>query len=247
MGNLFDQMKQVFLNLFDPPKLIEVLSNPEIMTAAYIALAIVIFTETGLLVGFLLPGDSLLVSVGIVAWNADWPLTLLIVLLSIAAIVGDSVGYWIGMKSGPKIFNREKSFFFRKDHLLHAQAFYEKHGGKTIILARFMPIIRTFAPVVAGIGRMDYRRFLTFNIVGGIGWIASMLLLGYALTPLLDPPLKRLFGDDFETARHIEKVIILVVFISISPAIYAGFISWLKKRQEVKPTPVPAESGPTQL
>lgn len=231
MGNLWEQMKQVFLNLFDPPKLIEVLGNQEIMLAAFIALTIVIFTETGLLVGFLLPGDSLLVSVGIVAWNADWPITMLIVILSIAAIVGDSVGYWIGLKTGPKIFSREKSFFFRKDHLMHAQAFYEKHGGKTIILARFMPVIRTFAPVVAGIGKMDYKRFVTFNVVGGIGWIASMLLLGYALTPLLDPPMKRLFGEDFQTAKHIEKVIIIVVLISISPPLFAGFKSWLQKRK----------------
>lgn len=232
MGKLFEQMKAVFVNLFDTPALMEVLRNPEITTAAFIALAIVIFTETGLLVGFFLPGDSLLVSVGLVAWGADWPLHWLMLLLCASAIVGDSVGYWIGAKSGPRLFTREKSFFFRKDHLLAARAFYDKHGGKTIILARFMPLIRTFAPVVAGAAQMHYRRFFLFNIVGGIAWVVSMLLLGYAITPLLDPPLKRVFGAEFETARHVEKVIILVVLISIAPGLYAGGKAWLAKRKK---------------
>ncbi len=233
MGELFEQIRQVFATIlsFDMAALMKVLEQPEIMVAAYIAIALVIFTETGLLIGFFLPGDSLLVSVGIVAWNADWPLALLIGILSVAAIVGDSVGYWIGLKSGPRIFSREKSFFFRKDHLLAAQAFYDKHGGKTIILARFMPIIRTFAPVVAGVGKMEYRRFLTFNVVGGVAWIASMLLLGYAITPMLDPPLKKVFGPDFQTAKHIEKVIILVVLISVAPGFYAAGKAWLAKRR----------------
>src|SRR5687767_8836996 len=147
MGRLFDQMEQVLgrILLLDMPGLMEVLKQPEITTAAYIVLAVVIFTETGLLIGFFLPGDSLLVSVGLVAHGADWSITWLIVLLSAAAILGDTVGYWIGAKSGPRLFTKEKSFFFRKDHLLAAQAFYERHGGKTIVLARFMPFVRTFA------------------------------------------------------------------------------------------------------
>ena len=165
MGELFEQMKQVFLNLLNPTELMRVLEQPEIMTAAFIAITLVIFTETGLLIGFFLPGDSLLVSVGIVCYNSGWPIGLLMAILSVAAIVGDSVGYWIGLKSGPRIFSREKSFFFRKDHLLAAQAFYEKHGGKTIILARFIPIVRTFAPFVAGIGQMSYPRFALYNVV----------------------------------------------------------------------------------
>ena len=231
MGELFEQMKQVFLNLLNPTELMKVLEQPEIKTAAFIAITLVIFTETGLLIGFFLPGDSLLVSVGIVAWNSDWSISLLMIILSIAAIIGDSVGYWIGLKSGPRIFSKEKSFFFRKDHLLAAQAFYDRHGGKTIILARFMPIIRTFAPVVAGVGKMNYGRFLLFNVFGGIAWIVSMLLLGYAITPLLDPPLKGVFGPEFQTAKHIEKVIILIVLISISPGIYAGLKTWLAKRK----------------
>jgi len=235
MGELWTQMQDVFWSLcrFPPDfdNVMRVLEQPQIMTAAIIVIALVIFTETGLLIGFFLPGDSLLVSVGLVAWNSDWPLLWMTVIFSVAAVIGDSVGYWIGLKSGPRIFSRERSFFFRKDHLLAAQAFYEKHGGKTIILARFMPIVRTFAPVVAGVGKMEYRRFLMFNVVGGVAWIASMLLLGYAITPLLDPPLKTVFGPEFQTAKHIEKVIILVVLVSISPGIYAGVKTWLAKRR----------------
>ncbi len=208
-----------------------VLAKPEIMWAAFVALNIIVFTETGLLIGFFLPGDSLLVTTGIVAWGSDWPLQWLIPTLCFSAILGDSVGYYIGHKTGPRLFNKEKSFFFRKDYLLVAQHFYERHGGKTIILARFMPGIRTFAPVIAGIGSMNYRRFLSFNIVGGIGWVASMIIFGYILTPLVDPPLKRLLGPDFQVQKHIEKVIILVVFISIAPGIYAGIKGWRQKRK----------------
>ena len=233
MGRLFDQLKDVFLNIFalNMPGLMEVLKQPEITTAAFIALAIVIFTETGLLIGFFLPGDSLLVTVGIAARGADWPLHWLILLLSAAAILGDSVGYWIGAKGGPKLFNREKSFFFRKDHLMAAQAFYQKHGGKTILMARFMPFVRTFAPVVAGIGRMDYRRFVAFNVVGGILWVTSMLLIGYNIPPVIDPLLRRIFGPEFETAKYIEIAIVLIVLVSISPGVYVAVKGWLARRK----------------
>jgi membrane-associated protein len=226
MGALWNQVKSIFLVLFNSQALIDTLSQPGYFLAALIALNIIVFTETGLLIGFFLPGDSLLVTTGLVAWHAEWNLPLLIGTLCVAAIVGDSVGYWIGLRSGPKIFTREQSFFFRKDYLLKAQAFYERHGGKTIILARFVPIIRTFAPVVAGIGRMDYRKFLAFNVVGGIGWVVSMILLGYALTPLIEPPLKQVFGPQFEVLRHVEKVILIVVFLSITPGLYA----WARSR-----------------
>jgi len=233
MGRLFDQLGQVLGRIFrlDMPGLMEVLKEPEITTAAFIALAIVIFTETGLLIGFFLPGDSLLISVGIVAHGADWDIFSLIVLLSAAAIIGDSVGYWIGLKGGPRLFKKEKSFFFRKDHLLAAQAFYEKHGGKTIVLARFMPFIRTFAPVVAGIGKMNYKRFLAFNVVGGVLWVTSMLLLGYITPTVLDPLLQKVFGPEFSTAKHIEKAILLIVFISIAPGLFAFAKAWLNKRR----------------
>lgn len=234
MGRLFEQIKDVFVNLFDTPELMRVLSNPEITTAAFIALALIVFTETGLLIGFFLPGDSLLVTVGIVAWGAGWPIHFLIPLLCFAAILGNSTGYLIGSTAGPRLFTKDESFFFRKSYLLKARAFYEKHGGKTIILAQFIPIIRTFAPVVAGIGRMGYRRFLSFTAVGALLWVPSMITLGYILTPVLDQPLKRVFGEEFETARHIEKVIILVVLLSITPGLYAAGKGWLTKRRAAR-------------
>jgi membrane-associated protein len=236
MGRLFDQIGDVFDRIlhWDMPGLMAVLQQDEITTAAFIALALIVFTETGLLVGFLLPGDSLLVTVGIVAWTAGWPLHWLILLLCTAAILGNSTGYRIGATAGPRLFKREESFFFRKSYLLMAQAFYERHGGKTIILAQFIPILRTFAPVVAGAGRMRFRRFLTFTVVGAILWVGSMLTLGYLLTPVLDQPLKGVFGEDFETARHVEKVIILVVLISVSPGLYAAARAWVARRRAAR-------------
>src|SRR5947209_6488819 len=242
MGELFSQIQEVFLNLFNSPALMATLSKPELTVAAFVALNIVIFTETGLLIGFCLPGDSLLVTAGLVAYNAGWNVPLLLMTLCIAAILGDSVGYGIGFKAGPKIFTREKSFWFRKDHLLAARAFYERHGGKTVVLARFMPIVRTFAPVVAGVGRMNYRKFVFFNIFGGVGWVTSMVLLGYNLKSMIDPMLKRLLHDpDFTVQYHIEKVIIVVVLLSVSPA----FLAWARNKLKGAPSPerVPVEVG----
>lgn len=239
MGRLFEQIQAVFGRIFawDMPGLMQVLQQKEITTAAFLTLAVIVFTETGLLVGFLLPGDSLMVTVGIVAWTAGWPLHWLILLLAAAAILGNNCGYTIGAKAGPRLFTRDESFFFRKSYLLQAQAFYQRHGGKTIILAQFVPIIRTFAPVVAGIGKMDRRRFVAFTVAGSFLWVGSMLGIGYMLTPLLDPPLKGVFGDDFQTAKHVEKVILLVVFASISPMLVAAARGWLAKRKAAgKPT-----------
>lgn len=186
--------------------------------AGYIGLTLIIFAETGLLVGFFLPGDSLLVTAGLLAANPDFGLNvwLLGCILSVAAIVGDTVGYAVGKATGPRIFTREDSLLFNKKHLLRAQAFYEKHGGKTIIIARFMPIVRTFAPVVAGVARMNYRSFLMFNVVGGLLWIWSMLLTGWVLARTVPG-----------VAKHVEKIILLVVFLSILP----GIIAWLKERK----------------
>lgn len=148
----------------------------------YAVLVAIVFAETGLLAGFFLPGDSLLVTAGLLA-AADGLLNIwvVIVVLSAAAIAGDSTGYAIGYHLGPRLFRREDSRFFHKDHLRRTQWFYEKYGPKTIILARFVPIVRTFAPTVAGVGRMRYARFLFFNIAGGIGWVATMTLIGYGL------------------------------------------------------------------
>ena len=230
---------QILKNLFNSRELMNTLKKPQYTIAAFIALNVIVFVETGLLIGFFLPGDSLLVTAGVACYAAEWPLALLLVTLCISAIVGDSLGYSIGWRSGPRIFNREKSWLFNKEHLLKAQEFYEKHGGKTIILARFMPIIRTFAPVVAGAAKMEYRKFLFYNVIGGIGWVLSMVLIGYFLTELINPIFQGLLGNpQFDVKDHIEKVVILVVFLSISPGIYVWLKSRFKKKDQT-PTPKP--------
>ncbi|MGF1579774.1 MAG: VTT domain-containing protein [Gemmataceae bacterium] len=221
---VWDVLKQLFT--LNTQGLMKVLSRPQYLIAAFITLNLIIFTETGLLVGFFLPGDSLLVLVGLICANPDagwgWQfLVALMVSLSVSAIVGDTVGYSIGYKAGQKLFTREDSLFFHKNHLLKAQEFYDKHGGKTIIIARFVPIIRTFAPVVAGIGRMYYPRFVAYNVFGGIGWVVGMLAVGYFLPSALNPVLQPIFGEDFHVEKHVEKVIILVVFLSVLPMILA--------------------------
>jgi membrane-associated protein len=216
---------QVLRNLFNSRALMEVLGRPEYALAAFVVLNLIVFVETGLLVGFCLPGDSLLVTAGIIcASGAHWDPALLIGTLCLSAIVGDSVGYAIGYHTGPRLFNREQSLLFHKNHLLRAQHFYEVHGGKTILLARFVPILRTFAPVVAGIGRMEYRRFLSFNVFGGIGWVASMVLIGYFLPGAINPLLRALFGQEVDVQDHIEMVILIVVLLSVSPALFV----WLR-------------------
>lgn len=192
--------------------------------AGYVGLTGIIFAETGLLVGFFLPGDSLLVTAGLLASQPDFGLNvyLLGLILSIAAIVGDSVGYAIGRATGPRIFTRENSLLFNRKHLQRAHAFYERHGGKTIILARFMPIVRTFAPVVAGVAEMEYRSFVAFNVIGGLLWVWSMLFIGYFLGRWVP-------GID----KHIESVILVVIFLSILP----GIISWLRERRKLSAPP----------
>ncbi len=232
---------EVFGNLFNSHKLMETLGKPEYVIASFVILNLIVFVETGLLVGFFLPGDSLLVTAGLVCASAPgWSLPWLLVTLCLAAVLGDSVGYSIGYKTGPRIFSREKSFFFNKDHLVKAQHFYEKHGGKTIVLARFMPIIRTFAPVVAGVGKMRYRQFLFFNVFGGVGWVCSMVLIGYFLPPLLNPVFRPIFGEQFQIQDHVEKVVIIVVLLSISPA----FFVWLRGKWKGTPKPEAEETCP---
>jgi membrane-associated protein len=238
MDGFFEKSYEVCCSLFNSERLIHLLSQPEFTVVAFVVLTLIIFTETGLFVGFFLPGDSLLVSAGLVAYLSGWNMPLLLGLLCAAAVIGDTVGYSIGYKTGPRIFSRDKSLLFNKDHLLKAQEFYEKHGGKTIIIARFIPIIRTFAPVVAGVGQMEYRRFVFYNIMGGVGWVCSMLMLGYALTPVLNPMLRPIFGEDFKVIDHVEKVIIVVVLLSISP----GIVAWMRAKMRGKqPVVVPAE------
>ena len=211
--------------------------NPKIMidwmlntfgVYVYVALFFVIFAETGLAVGFFLPGDSLLVVAGLFAAAGKLNLWLMLVLLIIAAIVGDAVGYYSGRKVGPAIFSRPRSRFFNPDHLRKAHNFYEKHGGKTIVIARFVPIVRTFAPIVAGAAAMPYRQFLFFNVFGGIFWVTSMLFAGYFLGGLVEQFVRNVFGvENFLLQDHIDKVVIVVVFLSILPII----IEWLRNRK----------------
>ena len=185
-----------------------------VQAAGYTGTAAIIFAETGLLVGFFLPGDSLLVSAGLLASQGYIDVWLLGLILSVAAVAGDTVGYAIGNASGPRLFTREDSLLFNRKHLIRAHEFYERHGGKTIIIARFMPIIRTFAPVVAGMGEMQYSRFLAYNLVGGVAWVWSMLLIGLFL------------GRTFPAvAKHIDLLIVVIVFLSILPALIARFKS----------------------
>jgi membrane-associated protein len=168
----------------------------------------IIFTETGLFVGFFLPGDSLLVTAGILAYTGQLSLTALLLLGSLCAVAGDQIGYIIGLKAGQALYGREDSIFFKKKHLERAHEFYEKYGGKTIVLARFIPVIRTFAPAVAGAATMKYRRFVSYNVFGGVLWVCSLVLLGYSLgsaIPNID--------------RHIHLIIVVVVFLSVLPAI----------------------------
>lgn len=188
----------------------------------YLGLMFIVFAETGLAVGFFLPGDSLLVVAGLFAATGKLNLAVLLSTLFVAAVLGDGVGYYTGARLGPRIFKREKSLLFRPSHLLKAQAFYEKYGGKTIIIARFVPIVRTFAPIVAGAAKMPYRNFVVFNVVGGFLWVFSMILAGYFLGNLL----KSKFGIDLD--EHIEWVVIIVVALSLVPP----FIEYLKARRE---------------
>lgn len=194
-------LKEFFSQLHHLPELIR--------WGGYTVLFIIVFAETGLLAGFFLPGDSLLVTAGLVcALDGQLKIEVLLALLSAAAILGDSTGYAIGKYFGPRIFNKEDSFFFRKSYVEKTHAFYEKHGPKTIILARFVPIIRTFAPTVAGVGGMSYKKFIVYNILGGILWVFSMTLTGYCLA-------RSIPGIE----KKIHYVILIVIFLSLLPIV----------------------------
>jgi membrane-associated protein len=202
--------------------------GPIIQWGGYPGLALIIFAETGAMIAFL-PGDSLLFVAGLYAAKGDLNIAVLNILLSAMAIAGDATSYQIGAKLGPKIFSRPRSRFFKPEHMVAAHAFYEKHGGKAIVIARFVPLVRTFVPVVAGSAGMTYRSFATFNIAGGIGWVSSMTLGGYFLGSL--------FPD---LGKHIEKVIIVIVLLSIMPMV----IEYLKARGRAKQADVPNQAEP---
>ena len=175
-------------------------------TYTYAILFLIVFLETGLLVGLFLPGDSLLITAGLLASAGTLDIWWLNILLIAAAIVGDSTGYAIGVRLGPRIFTREKSLLFNPKHVVRTQRFYEKYGAKTIVIARFVPIIRTFAPVLAGVGAMRYRRFLTYNVAGGIGWVASMTWAGYLLGRTVP-----------NISKHMHVLVIVIIVLSCIP------------------------------
>lgn len=210
-----DLIQDFFRTVYNVPELIRL--------GGLLGLVLIVFAETGLMVGFFLPGDSLLVTAGLFAAKGDLDILWLNLALIAAAIVGDATGYWIGARTGQALYSRPNSLLFRREHLIKTHEFYERHGGKTIVIARFMPIIRTFAPVVAGAAQMTYRRFAVYNIAGGIAWVLSMTLTGYFLGQAV---------PDLE--KHIHLVVAVVIFLSLLPAL----IAWLRMR--LRPRPAPA-------
>lgn len=218
------------MQFLDPRTLIE--------TFGYVGLFVIIFAESGLFFGFFLPGDSLLLTAGLFAFKGELNLWLLIPLLYVAAALGDNVGYWFGRKTGPPLFSREESLLFKRKNLLAAKAFYDKHGGKTIILARFMPFIRTFAPIVAGAVEMEYRRFMFFNLIGALLWAVGVTLAGYTLGSLFPPEV---------LDKYFLVIVIVVIFLSVLPT---AIHLWQENRHEIfaklkglfaKPSPSDAE------
>ncbi|HEY9825692.1 MAG TPA: VTT domain-containing protein [Stenomitos sp.] len=182
-----------------------------IRSVGYLGVWAIIFAESGLLVGFFLPGDSLLFVAGFLAStpNSPFQIGILIVGCFIAAVAGDNVGYSTGHRFGKRLFRREESLFFHKSNLNKAQKFYEQHGKKTIILARFLPVVRTFAPIIAGIGSMNYRVFLTYNLVGGAIWTVGLTLMGYFLGRMIDPKIME---------KYLILVVLAIVVVSLLPS-----------------------------
>lgn len=188
-----------------------------VRVGGYVGLTAIIFAETGLLVGFFLPGDSLIVTAGLLSAQPQFGLNVYVLgaLLTVAAILGNSVGWVIGRATGPRLFTRDDSLLFKKRHLYRAHEFYERHGGKTLVLARFMPIVRTFVPVVAGLANMPFGRYTAYNVLGAIAWIWSMLFIGHFLGRMVP-------GID----KHIEPMILVIIALSLLPAL----ISWRRER-----------------
>lgn len=204
MGLANPQNLQQAVNLWGPP------------WVGYLVLGAIIFSETGLLVGFFLPGDSLLFAAGFLSSQNIFSLVPLLVILSIAAVVGDFVNYQIGRQMGEHVFEKGRLRFIKHSHLMAAKAFYERHGGQAIILARFAPLVRTFTPFVAGVAKMNYRQFALYNIAGGVGWVVSMTVAGYFL------------GQIPWVKANFEKVVLMIVFVSLLPLV----IGAIKARNE---------------
>jgi len=201
--------------LYNAERLIQFLSSLMVNWLGYAFMCAVVFSETGLLLGFFLPGDSFLFTVGVVAGAGGHNIYFIQGLLLCAAVIGNATGYLLGRKTGPAIFDRPDSRLFKREHLLRTHAFYEKHGGKTIIYAQFVPIIRTFAPFVAGVANMRYTRFAAFNVIGAVLWILSMTTLGYTL------------GGVELVRHHFEKVVLLIIAASLMPIV----VQYLKARR----------------
>jgi membrane-associated protein len=210
MEYLTNLISWFFDTVYDVPELIR--------TVGLIGLIVIVFAETGLLIGFFLPGDSLLITAGLFAARGDFNVWVLVGVLTIAAIVGDATGYAIGKRTGRALYNRPNSLLFRREHLQFTHDYYEKHGGKTIIIARFVPILRTFAPMVAGVGDMGYTRFATYNVVGAFLWVWSMILGGYALGNVVPQ-------DVIEQRLH--YIIAGVIAVSLLPPA----IAWLRRKR----------------
>ncbi len=201
------------------------ITNPReiIETLGLVGVIVIIFLETGVFFGFFFPGDSLLFTAGFLASQGYISFPLLLVGTFIAGVIGDSFGYAFGKKLGPKLFSKEDSVFFNKKHILKAQDFYNKYGKKTIILARFMPIVRTFAPIVAGIGKMEYRTFVIYNILGGFLWTWSMLWLGYGLGALIPDP-----------DKYVLPVVIIIILVSAFPGIREAWKHFYGKSENTR-------------
>jgi membrane-associated protein len=209
--------------LTTPDRLIHLLSTVLSGWLGYATLTAIVFAETGLLVGFVLPGDSLLFTIGVVAGAGQLNLTVMIVLLTAACLAGDWCGYLLGRRAGPAIFNRPDSRFFKQEYLQRTNAFYAKHGGKTIIYAKFVPVIRTFAPFVAGVANMRYRSFISFDVFGAVGWVVSMTVLGGLLGRI---PLVQ---------HNFEKFVLLVVVISVLPMLLHAVKGMSQRKPALQP------------
>jgi membrane-associated protein len=214
---LLEKLNWLLRHLSDPDQLAELVNLGGPPWVSYSILFAVIFSETGLLVGFFLPGDSLLFAAGVLAARGVFRIELLILVLSAAAVLGDAVNYFLGLQMEEHVFEKGRMRFVKHEHLLAAKAFYERHGGKAIVLARFVPLVRTFTPFVAGVARMGYRRFAIYNIAGGIGWVTLMSLAGFWL------------GNIPFVKNHFEQVVIAIVAISLLPVAIAAFRAWRRK------------------
>lgn len=204
---MLHQILEFLHGLTDPEKLIQLLSTVLTGWIGYVVLFLIVFSESGLLVGFFLPGDSLLFTMGVVAGAGKLPIVGMILLMAAASMLGDGCGFLLGSTLGYRLFQGRSSKIFRREYLDRTHEFYERHGGKTIIYAKFVPIIRTFAAFVAGVGRMNYLRFLSFNVFGAIGWVTLMMGLGFLL------------GNNPFVRHNFEKVVLGIIFISLVPAV----------------------------